>query len=75
MHTQVYTQQPSISHFFDCRPPSTAMSIPIAGESESLHEDRKGAENTKGSHLTVSGRKLWKAISHRKMNNYSVNSV
>ncbi|KAL7984863.1 hypothetical protein Chor_003433, partial [Crotalus horridus] len=35
-------------------PPSTAMSIPIAGESESLHEDRKGAENTKGSHLTVS---------------------
>lgn len=34
------------------------MSIPIAGESESLHEDRKGAENTKGSHLTVSGRKL-----------------
>uniref|UniRef100_A0A8C5RZ97 EEIG family member 2 n=1 Tax=Laticauda laticaudata TaxID=8630 RepID=A0A8C5RZ97_LATLA len=35
-------------------PPSTAMSIPIAGESESLHEGRKGAENTKGSHLTVS---------------------
>ncbi|KAM6454375.1 EEIG family member 2 isoform 2-T2 [Liasis olivaceus] len=35
-------------------PPSTAMSVSIAGESESLHEDRKGAENTKVSHLTVS---------------------
>ncbi|XP_008944299.1 PREDICTED: protein FAM102B, partial [Merops nubicus] len=28
-------------------PPSTATSIPIAGESESLHEDRKGGENLK----------------------------
>ncbi|XP_009468962.1 PREDICTED: protein FAM102B [Nipponia nippon] len=28
-------------------PPSTAMSIAIAGESESLHEDRKGGENLK----------------------------
>ncbi|KAM6128971.1 LOW QUALITY PROTEIN: EEIG family member 2 [Phoenicopterus ruber ruber] len=28
-------------------PPSTAMSISIAGESESLHEDRKGGENLK----------------------------
>lgn len=35
-------------------PPSTAMSVSIAGESESLHEDRKGAENTTVSHLTVS---------------------
>ncbi|XP_033007364.1 protein FAM102B isoform X4 [Lacerta agilis] len=36
-------------------PPSTAMSIAIAGEPESLNEDRKGAENTKSSHLTISG--------------------
>ncbi|XP_069718663.1 EEIG family member 2 isoform X1 [Phaenicophaeus curvirostris] len=32
-------------------PPSTAMSIAIAGESESLHEDRKGGENLKVVHL------------------------
>ncbi|KAM6078715.1 EEIG family member 2 isoform 1-T1 [Theristicus caerulescens] len=32
-------------------PPSTAMSIAIAGESESLHEDRKGGENLKVLHL------------------------
>ncbi|XP_078248402.1 EEIG family member 2 isoform X5 [Pogona vitticeps] len=36
-------------------PPSTAMSISIAGEPESLHEDRKGVENTKSSQLAVSG--------------------
>ncbi|XP_061489865.1 EEIG family member 2 isoform X2 [Rhineura floridana] len=35
-------------------PPSTAMSITIAGEPESLNEDRKGVENTKASHLTIS---------------------
>ncbi|XP_072854154.2 EEIG family member 2 isoform X2 [Pogona vitticeps] len=35
-------------------PPSTAMSISIAGEPESLHEDRKGVENTKSSQLAVS---------------------
>ncbi|NXD12826.1 F102B protein, partial [Nothocercus nigrocapillus] len=34
-------------------PPSTAMSIAIPGESESLHEDRKGGENLKGIHLGV----------------------
>ncbi|XP_068808293.1 EEIG family member 2 isoform X7 [Struthio camelus] len=32
-------------------PPSTAMSIAIPGESESLHEDRKGGENLKVAHL------------------------
>ncbi|NWH56141.1 F102B protein, partial [Geococcyx californianus] len=32
-------------------PPSTATSIAIAGESESLHEDRKGGENLKVVHL------------------------
>ncbi|XP_010005088.1 PREDICTED: protein FAM102B [Chaetura pelagica] len=32
-------------------PPSTAMSIAIAGESESLHEDRKGGENLQVLHL------------------------
>ncbi|NXA34172.1 F102B protein, partial [Eudromia elegans] len=32
-------------------PPSTAMSIAIPGESESLHEDRKGGENLKAIHL------------------------
>ncbi|XP_067394432.1 EEIG family member 2 isoform X4 [Emydura macquarii macquarii] len=36
-------------------PPSTGMSIAIAGESESLHEDRKGGENLKVVHLGVSG--------------------
>ncbi|XP_066481131.1 EEIG family member 2 isoform X2 [Tiliqua scincoides] len=35
-------------------PPSTSMSISIAGEPESLHEDRKGGENMKPSHLNVS---------------------
>ncbi|KFQ59816.1 Protein FAM102B, partial [Pelecanus crispus] len=34
-------------------PPSTAMSIAIAGESESLHEDRKGRENLKVVHLGI----------------------
>ncbi|NWX83879.1 F102B protein, partial [Nothoprocta pentlandii] len=32
-------------------PPSTATSIAIPGESESLHEDRKGGENLKAIHL------------------------
>ncbi|XP_034635419.1 protein FAM102B isoform X2 [Trachemys scripta elegans] len=35
-------------------PPSTGMSISIAGESESLHEDRKGGENLKVVRLDVS---------------------
>ncbi|KAJ6658420.1 hypothetical protein lerEdw1_020124 [Lerista edwardsae] len=35
-------------------PPSTGMSISIAGEPESLQEDRKGGDNIKSSHLTVS---------------------
>uniref|UniRef100_A0A8C3IYX6 EEIG family member 2 n=1 Tax=Chrysemys picta bellii TaxID=8478 RepID=A0A8C3IYX6_CHRPI len=35
-------------------PPSTGMSISIAGESESLHEDRKGGENLKVVRLGVS---------------------
>ncbi|PKU46632.1 protein hypothetical protein [Limosa lapponica baueri] len=34
-------------------PPSTAMSIAVAGESESLHEDRKGGENLKVVHLGI----------------------
>ncbi|XP_051480838.1 protein FAM102B isoform X2 [Apus apus] len=34
-------------------PPSTAMSIAIAGESESLHEDRKGGENLQVLHLGI----------------------
>ncbi|NXU48829.1 F102B protein, partial [Turnix velox] len=34
-------------------PPSTATSIAIAGESESLHEDRKGGENLKAAHLGI----------------------
>ncbi|NXC42502.1 F102B protein, partial [Penelope pileata] len=34
-------------------PPSTAMSIAIAGESESLYEDRKGRENLKTVHLGI----------------------
>ncbi|XP_037260129.1 protein FAM102B isoform X1 [Falco rusticolus] len=34
-------------------PPSTAMSIAIAGESESLHEDRKGGENFTVVHLGI----------------------
>ncbi|NXT38160.1 F102B protein, partial [Pelecanoides urinatrix] len=34
-------------------PPSTAMSIAIAGESESLHEDRRGGENLKVVHLGI----------------------
>ncbi|XP_042675941.1 protein FAM102B isoform X4 [Centrocercus urophasianus] len=34
-------------------PPSTATSIAIAGESESLHEDRKGREDLKVVHLGV----------------------
>lgn len=34
-----------LTTFFSYRPPSTATSIAIAGESESLHEDRKGREN------------------------------
>ncbi|XP_030903926.2 EEIG family member 2 isoform X2 [Melopsittacus undulatus] len=34
-------------------PPSTGMSIAIAGESESLHEDRKGGENLKVVHLGI----------------------
>uniref|UniRef100_A0A8D0KYJ9 Family with sequence similarity 102 member B n=1 Tax=Strix occidentalis caurina TaxID=311401 RepID=A0A8D0KYJ9_STROC len=38
---------------FSYRPPSTAMSIAIAGESESLHEDRKGGENLKVVHLGI----------------------
>ncbi|XP_062437201.1 EEIG family member 2 isoform X5 [Rhea pennata] len=36
-------------------PPSTAMSIAIPGESESLHEDRKGGENLKVVHLGMAG--------------------
>ncbi|KAL2301624.1 hypothetical protein Nmel_011013 [Mimus melanotis] len=36
-------------------PPSTATSIAIAGESESLHEDRKGGENLKVAHLGIAG--------------------
>ncbi|XP_073212944.1 EEIG family member 2 isoform X2 [Lepidochelys kempii] len=35
-------------------PPSTGMSIAVAGESESLHEDRKGGENLKVVHLGIS---------------------
>uniref|UniRef100_A0A8C8R9A5 Family with sequence similarity 102 member B n=1 Tax=Pelusios castaneus TaxID=367368 RepID=A0A8C8R9A5_9SAUR len=35
-------------------PPSTGMSIAVVGESESLHEDRKGGENLKAVHLGVS---------------------
>ncbi|XP_003223647.1 EEIG family member 2 [Anolis carolinensis] len=35
-------------------PPSTGMSISIAGEPESLHEDRKGVKNTTSSHLAIS---------------------
>ncbi|KFW89208.1 Protein FAM102B, partial [Phalacrocorax carbo] len=35
-------------------PPSTAMSIAIAGESESLHDDRKGGENLQVVHLGIS---------------------
>uniref|UniRef100_I3NEX0 EEIG family member 2 n=1 Tax=Ictidomys tridecemlineatus TaxID=43179 RepID=I3NEX0_ICTTR len=35
------------SKMFIYRPPSTSMSIPIAGESESLEEDRKGGETLK----------------------------
>uniref|UniRef100_A0A8D0HJU8 EEIG family member 2 n=1 Tax=Sphenodon punctatus TaxID=8508 RepID=A0A8D0HJU8_SPHPU len=35
-------------------PPSTAMSIAVPGESESLHEDRKGGENLKVVHLGIS---------------------
>ncbi|XP_030311467.1 protein FAM102B [Calypte anna] len=34
-------------------PPSTAMSIAIAGEPESLHEDRKGGEHLKVLHLGI----------------------
>ncbi|XP_028917863.1 protein FAM102B isoform X1 [Ornithorhynchus anatinus] len=34
-------------------PPSTSMSLPVAGESESLHEDRKGGETLK-VHLGIS---------------------
>lgn len=40
---------------FSYRPPSTATSIAIAGESESLHEDRKGGENLKVAHLGIAG--------------------
>ncbi|XP_041276630.1 protein FAM102B isoform X2 [Onychostruthus taczanowskii] len=36
-------------------PPSTATSIAVAGESESLHEDRKGGENLKVAHLGIAG--------------------
>ncbi|XP_042320350.1 protein FAM102B isoform X2 [Sceloporus undulatus] len=36
-------------------PPSTGMSISIAGEPESLQEDRKGVKNTTSSHLAISG--------------------
>ncbi|KAH0618356.1 hypothetical protein JD844_017471 [Phrynosoma platyrhinos] len=36
-------------------PPSTGMSISIAGEPESLHEDRRGVKNTTSSHLNISG--------------------
>ena len=36
------------------RPPSTSMSIPNAGESESLEEDRKGGETLK-VHLGIAG--------------------
>ncbi|XP_042320349.1 protein FAM102B isoform X1 [Sceloporus undulatus] len=35
-------------------PPSTGMSISIAGEPESLQEDRKGVKNTTSSHLAIS---------------------
>nr|XP_056700959.1 EEIG family member 2 [Euleptes europaea] len=35
-------------------PPSTAMSISVAGEPESLQEDRKGGESIKAAHLSVS---------------------
>ncbi|XP_065598836.1 EEIG family member 2 isoform X2 [Cyrtonyx montezumae] len=34
-------------------PPSTGMSIAIAGESESLHEDRKGREDLRVVHLGI----------------------
>ncbi|NWS29657.1 F102B protein, partial [Polioptila caerulea] len=34
-------------------PPSTATSIAIAGEAESLHEDRKGRENFQVAHLGI----------------------
>lgn len=40
------------------RPPSTSMSIPIAGESESLQEDRKGGETLK-VHLGIAGMDVW----------------
>ncbi|POI21058.1 hypothetical protein CIB84_015195, partial [Bambusicola thoracicus] len=36
-------------------PPSTAMSIAIAGESEFLHEDRKGREDLKVVQLGIAG--------------------
>ncbi|XP_005050524.1 PREDICTED: protein FAM102B [Ficedula albicollis] len=36
-------------------PPSTATSIAIAGESESLHEDRKGGENLQVAQLGIAG--------------------
>ncbi|OXB84159.1 UNVERIFIED_CONTAM: hypothetical protein H355_007042 [Colinus virginianus] len=36
-------------------PPSTGMSIAIAGESESLHEDRKGREDLRVVHLGIAG--------------------
>ncbi|XP_075278345.1 EEIG family member 2 isoform X5 [Opisthocomus hoazin] len=36
-------------------PPSTAMSIAIAGESETLHENRKGGENLEVVHLGTAG--------------------
>lgn len=39
---------------FIYRPPSTSTSIPIAGESESLEEDRKGGETLK-IHLGIAG--------------------
>uniref|UniRef100_A0A8V0Y787 EEIG family member 2 n=1 Tax=Gallus gallus TaxID=9031 RepID=A0A8V0Y787_CHICK len=39
-------------------PPSTATSIAIAGESESLHEDRKGREDLKVVQLGIAGIKM-----------------
>uniref|UniRef100_G3UJ55 EEIG family member 2 n=1 Tax=Loxodonta africana TaxID=9785 RepID=G3UJ55_LOXAF len=44
-------------------PPSTSMSIPIAGESESLEEDRKGGETLK-IHLGIAGHLQLSQIPH-----------
>nr|XP_041573720.1 protein FAM102B isoform X5 [Taeniopygia guttata] len=46
-------------------PPSTATSITIAGESESLHEDRKGGENLKVAHLGIAALDSSKDVSSK----------